>query len=377
MKTIDEYFPDTYEESRETFRGNLEKIRLYWPDAEVTTRPIGQEEDNTIDMIYSPGTETNERILLITAGEHGIEGYAGAAMLDVFVQEMANQMDSKRIGICLIHAVNPWGMRNFRRVTENNIDLNRNYLVDPEQVPRDVNEHYENVMKVFLPDGVIDNYHLARIDLQTKLARGLVSEGYYGLTKAKGMGQYEFPTGVYYGGKEKEENTQFLQAIQEKLLYEYPRVIHIDWHTALGPTNEVTMLMSEDDGRTLKELKKTYGLKNIQQFTPEKAKGDSTHHFYALKNRHYPDTYLFSALFEFGTFGTSVSASLREFMTIILENRLHHEGAVHEKDRQAILDEFKAMFYPEDHEWRLAVLTEGRKAMKSLLQNEGLFTIRG
>ncbi|TFD94525.1 M14 family metallopeptidase [Jeotgalibacillus sp. R-1-5s-1] len=378
MKTIDEYFQRDYETSRAVFRKNFEKIKRIWPNAEMTTHFIGQEsDDNTIDMIYTEGTHENERVLFMTTGEHGIEGFAGAAMLDVFAHELAYLLDEKRTGLCLIHAVNPWGMRHRRRVTENNIDLNRNYLVEPEQVPENANLEYEKLQELFLPSGKIESLLVEKSNIRNHMAKGAVNEGYSGLMSAKGMGQYEFPKGVYYGGKEKEESAIFLKGIQEKLLATFDRVIHLDWHTALGPSNEVTMVMSDRDGRTVKELKKTYGLKNIQEYDPEDVKGDSTNHFYAIKNRMYPDKYLFSALFEFGTFGTSMSATIREFLTIILENQLYWEGAVHEKDRQEILDEFTAMFYPDDHEWRLAVLQEGRKAMESVFRNEGLYVIKG
>ncbi|KIL50852.1 M14 family metallopeptidase [Jeotgalibacillus campisalis] len=376
MKAIDDYFPKTYEESRKVFRKNFDIIKALWPNAELTSHSIGKEEDNTIDMIYAEGTETNERVLFMTSGEHGIEGYAGAAMLDVFASELADLVDVKRTGICLIHALNPWGMKHFRRVTENNVDLNRNYLVD-SSVPEDINKEYERLLKLFLPDGKIKSYLVEESEIRNHMSRGVVSEGYSGLMEAKGMGQFEFPTGVYFGGKEKEESAVFLISIQRKLLSTFSKVIHMDWHTALGPTKEVTMVMSENDGRSDKELKKEYGLKNVKTFSPGDVKGDSTNHFYEIKNLEFPQTRLFSALFEFGTFGTSMSANIREFLTITLENRLYHEGAEHEEDRQKILSEFKAMFYPDDHDWRLAVLTEGRNAIKGVFKAEGLYTIRG
>ncbi|TDL30835.1 DUF2817 domain-containing protein [Jeotgalibacillus sp. S-D1] len=377
MKTIDEYFQKTYEESRDVFRRNFDKVKLHWPNAELITHSIGKEEDNTIDMIYAEGTVTNERVLFMTTGEHGIEGFAGAAMLNVFTTELADLLDEKRTGICLIHALNPWGMRNFRRVTENNVDLNRNYLLKPSSVPEDINKEYEKLLKLFLPDGKIKSLLTEESEIRNHMSRGVVSEGYNGLMEAKGMGQFEFPQGVYFGGKEKEQSAHFLTSIQRKLLSTFDRVIHMDWHTGLGPTNEVTMVMSENDGRSEKELKKEYGLKNVQIYSPEKVKGDSTNHFYEVKKLEFPETRLFSALFEFGTYGTSMSATIREFLTMTLENRLYFEGAEQEADRQKILSEFQEMFYPDDHDWRFAVLTEGRKAIKGVFESEGLYTIKG
>ncbi|WP_082233229.1 M14 family metallopeptidase [Halobacillus massiliensis] len=370
MEKTNVYFKNTYEESREVFRSHLQKIKQKWPDAELSTETIGQGQDNTIDMIYADATTSNNQVLFFTSGEHGIEGYAGAAMIHLFVEEYLDQVDEETTGICFIHALNPWGMKNFRRVNENNVDLNRNYLYDADSVPTDVNTHYAKESELFLPKGKIKDLDKERKKLYKDLGIALAKEGYGGLKEAKGMGQFQFPRGVYFGGSREEETTAFLKSIQRKLLGNFKRVIHMDWHTALGPTNEITMVVSENNPKEEKELETEYHLKNVNKFTPEKVKGDSTNHFYKLKKEEYPHSYLFTALFEFGTFGTSKKAELREFMTIILENHLYWEGAENEKDRKWILDEFKAMFYPEEEEWRESVLREGRNGIESVLTTE-------
>jgi hypothetical protein len=374
MKELKRYFPADYEQSRRTFREHLAKIKDKWPDAELTTVSIGKEADNTIDMISSRATKTNEQVLFFTTGEHGIEGYAGAAMIQVFVEEYLPRVDPATTGICFIHALNPWGMKNFRRVTENNVDLNRNYLYNRSSVPEDVNKNYEKESELFLPDGKITDLSQEKMKLQAQLVKALAEEGYSAIKEAKGMGQFEYERGVYYGGEKEEETAIFLKKIQNQLLSDYPRVIHMDWHTALGPTNEITMVVSSEDERGEEELKAKYNLKNIQKFTPEKVKGDSTNHFHKLKNEQSPTSYLFSALFEFGTFGTGKQAELREFMTIVLENRLYWEGAKKKDDRDWILSEFREMFYPLSEEWKKSVLREGRLGIEAILGEEGILT---
>ncbi|WP_339145574.1 MULTISPECIES: M14 family metallopeptidase [unclassified Sutcliffiella] len=372
MMEIEKYFKTNYEESRKEFLGHLEKIRSIWPEARLTSENIGKEKNNTIDMIYSEALSSNEQVLFFTTGEHGIEGYAGAAVTHLFVDEYLNRIDPQTTGICLIHALNPWGMRNFRRVTENNIDLNRNYLYNPDSVPEDVNKNFANVKDLFLPSGKVQNVKKEKTDLYSLLTKASFKEGYSGISEAKGMGQFEFERGVYFGGKGPEESAQFLKSVQKRLLSTYLRVIHMDWHTALGPSNEITMVVSDTDPRDEEELKALYPLKNIQKFSPEKVKGDSTNHFHKLKKEEHADTYLFSALFEFGTFGDDKEAELREFTTILLENQLYWYGAEREEDRQWVLDEFKKMFYPEDGEWRESVLEEARLGFEAVLGREGI-----
>ncbi|MGG1685980.1 M14 family metallopeptidase [Pseudalkalibacillus sp. NRS-1564] len=370
----DHYFAKNYEQSRETFRNHLDKIQKKWPSATLSTKSIGKEEDNTIDMISSEALTSNDRVLFFTSGEHGIEGYAGAAVIHMFAEEYLDQIDPSTTGICLIHALNPWGMRHFRRVTENNVDLNRNYFYDENSIRRDVNKNYAKESDLFLPDGKITDLQAEKHKLYAQLIKGLAKEGYAGLKKAKGMGQFEFERGVYYGGSTAEESALFLKDIQEKLLGTYPGVVHMDWHTALGPTNEITMVISENDGRDVKELQEAYNLNNVEKYTPEKVKGDSTNHFYKLKEEAFPETYLLSALFEFGTFGTDKQAEIREFTTIILENHLYFEGAESVDDIQWILGEFEAMFYPDDSEWRESVVNEARHGIEGVLKKEEILS---
>ncbi|MFC4559513.1 M14 family metallopeptidase [Virgibacillus kekensis] len=367
--TTKHYFSQDFEQSRETFRGHLEKIKKKWPDAELTSTSIGKEQDNTIDMIYSQATGKNENVIFMSSGEHGIEGYAGAASIHVFVDEFLDKIDPENNGICLIHALNPWGMRNFRRVTENNVDLNRNYVYNRSELLEDVNKKYENEEELFVPSHTIKDLKKEKAKLYTDLSKALAREGYSGVKQAKGMGQFEFEKGVYYGGKNVEENTLFLKRVQQDLLGNFQRVIHMDWHTALGPSNEVAMVLPGTDSRDTEEVKDKYGMKNIVRSSTDTIKGDSNNHFYLVKED-YPETYLFSALFEFGTFGEGKKAELRELMTIVFENQLYWEGAEKEEDRQYIMDEFMAMFYPQEEEWQEDVIKEARYAIESLLKGE-------
>lgn len=364
------YFSSSYEESREKFINLLPQVKRYYPKAEVISHSIGED---TIDLILGEPTQDRESILLMTIGEHGIEGYAGAAVTHQFIETQLSNVRHETTGVCFIHAINPWGMKHFRRVNEHNVDLNRNYVIDRNQLPRNVNQEYERMRHLFVPDGVIDDYHEAREHIYSFLGSGIKLDGFEAMSSAKGMGQYQFPKGVYYGGEEDEPSAIFLKGVQQDLLERYDKVIHMDWHTALGPTNEVTMVISERDGRDEDDLKQTYQLKNVKTFDPDKVLGDSTNHFYYVRDTEFPEKRLVSALFEFGTFGTSTKASIREFLTIILENRLYFEGTKDPEARNGIRNEFMAMFYPDDASWREAVLREGASAIEHVLKAESLW----
>ncbi|TMW70916.1 M14 family metallopeptidase [Alteribacter natronophilus] len=374
MSEINRYFKETYTESRERFRDLLSQVREKWPDAELFTENVGREEDNTIDVIYSEAASSNEKAVFMTSGEHGIEGYTGAAAIHLFVDKYMPKVDSSDTGICLVHGINPWGMRHFRRVTENNVDLNRNYFLEPSSIPRHINENYEKESHIFQPVAPVEEIGKEKTELYEAITKGMMDKGTSGIRGAKSMGQFVFERGVYYGGRSAEPSAEYMKSWQKRLLDTFERIAHMDWHTALGPTNEVTMVISDRHEKEEQELQDTYGMENVKVFSHEDVKGDSTDYFYTLRNDKAPSKKLFSALFEFGTFGTSYEAELREFTTIILENQLYWEGTDYEESREWIQKELMNMFYPGEKEWRESVLREGARAIEAVLSQEGILT---
>ncbi|PYZ96386.1 hypothetical protein CR205_11715 [Alteribacter lacisalsi] len=372
MSEINKYFKETYTESRENFRNLLSQVQKKWPQARIFTESVGREEDNTIDVIYAEADSSNKQAVMMTSGEHGIEGYAGAAAVHLFVDRYMRHIDPSDTGICLVHGVNPWGMRHFRRVTENNVDLNRNYFPESSTIPTDINQNYENESHIFQPDGPVEDIGKEKTVLYESLTKGMISRGTGGIRKAKGMGQFEFERGVYFGGFKEEPSAAYMKTWQQRLLNTFENVVHMDWHTALGPTNEVTMVISDRIGKSEEELKDSYGLENIKVFSSNNVQGDSTDYFYQMREKEAPSKKLFSALFEFGTFGTSHMAELREFATIILENQLYWNGTDLRERREWIEEELYNMFYPEDEDWRKSILLESGHAMEEVLNKQGI-----
>ena len=75
------------------------------------------------------------------AGTHGVEGHCGSGAQVAWLQQGGPARLPPRTGALLIHAINPHGFAWGRRVNEDNIDLNRNF-VDHSQ-PHPANADYE------------------------------------------------------------------------------------------------------------------------------------------------------------------------------------------------------------------------------------------
>ncbi|MBO5178573.1 MAG: DUF2817 domain-containing protein [Lachnospiraceae bacterium] len=68
-----------------------------------------------IDTVYVPAQE-KKNLIVLTTGVHGIEGYIGSVILDVFWDEVYPTLDKENTGVLVIANVNPYGMKYHRRI---------------------------------------------------------------------------------------------------------------------------------------------------------------------------------------------------------------------------------------------------------------------
>ena len=86
----------------------------------------------------------------MSSGIHGIEGFVGSAVQRYFMSEVLHEGVFKTMGLLLIHGVNPFGFKYERRVSENNVDMNRNFDIN-ESLFSNKNEGYAKVYHFLNP----------------------------------------------------------------------------------------------------------------------------------------------------------------------------------------------------------------------------------
>jgi len=356
-------FTTTYEESQERFAGLLDPVRQWWPQAGLTRHPIGQE-NLTVDLITADPNGSPDRVLLITTGQHGMEGYVGSAMLQLFVNEFIDQIDPERTGLVLLHALNPWGMKHHRRVDEANVDLNRNFLPDWSALDRSANQGYRTARTFFAEQGV---------GFWTGFAQTLLRLGVKGLKQATLLGQYEFPQGIYYGGNDYRPNTRLLIDLYRELLRRYDQVLQIDMHTGFGPRYQMSVVNSALDPQEPAALIDRFGYPLVVRTTPTEfyaIAGDMIDFVYHLARTEFPQKRLYATCFEFGTLGDSLLAGVQSLKRMIEENRAHHWG-VPPNRVDAVKAAFRELFYPSEEAWRQKALADCRQALTGVLRAQG------
>ncbi|MBY0452537.1 MAG: DUF2817 domain-containing protein, partial [Bdellovibrionaceae bacterium] len=117
------YFKNSYEESDANFTEIYNKFRPLIQGSEVYQFLYAQ---GNIKSYYFPG-KNPDHLLIMISGTHGVEGFTGSAVQRYLVDQ---GLPVDRTSVLLIHGFNLWGFKNLRRVNENNVDLNRNFVID-------------------------------------------------------------------------------------------------------------------------------------------------------------------------------------------------------------------------------------------------------
>lgn len=366
-------YPSSYRDSREQFRRLIDQVRVRWPAARsISHAPDGDEY--TIDAVTAEAIISSTQRLIITTGQHGIEGYLGAVFLRWFADEFLPQLDPQRTGLLLVHAINPWGMAQRRRVNRANVDVNRNFLAAGESFAADPNADYAQLQALFNPAGPLRSMGQSTARLAVHLLPGLVKIGAGRIQAAFTLGQYRYPRGVYYGGTAVQPETQFMIELYREQWRGYQQVVHLDVHTGYGPRDQMSLVNSPFEPRASAELVRAFGYPLIVKAQPGEfyaMRGDMIDFVYRLQQAEFPVVKLYATTLEFGTFGASLLGGLRSMRALALENQLHHYGTAHDRVRAQVQREFAELFMPPAADWQAKAHADAQQAIRGILRAEG------
>lgn len=235
----EDYFPADYRQARRNFISACEKAGI---DSIARVHPKAKGPDGKPLFIDSAaiGPRDARRALLLIAGTHGVEGYFGSAALSGLLREGLAPPPGARI--VLVHALNPYGFAWNRRVNEDNVDLNRNFVDHAN--PPDNPDYAALANAIAYEDASAKS--VARAD--SRLAAFARDHGQARLDDAIARGQYRFPQGLLFGGTATSWSHQMLRAILTEDLARVENLVAIDFHTGLGEPGAGEMSIEEPPG---------------------------------------------------------------------------------------------------------------------------------
>ena len=351
-----DYFYNSYDEVRAHLKERVKKLRKKGIKVETSKYAVDKSDDLYIDNIYLPSKKKKENLIVLTTGVHGMEGYIGSVMLDVFFEEIYPDIDTKKTGILIVANVNPYGMKYKRRYNENNVDLNRNFILDWDKFDKSSNKDYKEVKNFLQPKGKIGNAFWHEAGFYLSMAKEAVTKGASKVSDALLTGQYEYPKGVYYGGNGDEKSTSYLKGVFEECLDgKYKNIVHIDIHSGYGPRYNMVIFNSVYETMTEAESKKAFGYDYVISHDSESfyaTTGDTTDYFYRLAESKKTEKELFSTCFEFGTIGDSFVDSMKSLKYTVDENRQHWYPSDNKISSEVVKENYNELFYPTEMKWR-------------------------
>lgn len=267
------HFSETYSEARGKLRELAAKAGAKHESLVVLSQEEEGERGNVVNFNYtidiailtsSGRTAVGRKLLVISSGTHGVEGYAGSAIQCQLLDGISRGAVKLEQDVILIHAVNPYGMRHYRRWNETNVDLNRNALTkeqfkkltegpDADKICR---KTYEGFDSLFNPQ-ISPSWWEEKLWFWIRMVKSLLT---YGLLKLKfGMvvSTYSQNKGIFFGGTKLAKSHELLREwFRKSEFHAVPasNVAWIDIHTGLGPCGVDVILGTANDQERIEEI---------------------------------------------------------------------------------------------------------------------------
>jgi len=302
------------------------------------------------------GPENATRAALAISGTHGSEGFTGSAAQHRWLLAHANTWPG--VKVVLMHAINPWAFSHQTRTTENNVDLNRNFIRDNVGYRRE-NPAYD-ALAPFLHTDPSD----ARRSLAAYRAyKSYLDEHGWHLENEMLEGQCHHPDGLFYAGTEPEWSNRLFRRILGEHLAEAATVGFVDWHTGVGSFGEVVYLITGDKGGP--DYATAARWWNRMDAETSAFKSGATPNYRGLLSQairqELPHARVAGGVVEFGT--------ADEFSIMrgdCLDRWVRFEGR-DDPDVAHFRAAYKDIMNPPDLSWRRVVLDEGPAIMDKLI----------
>lgn len=350
------YYSSDYHESRNKFltaaRNSGDSIDSY---QNPTVGPDGKAL--YVDVLFL-GANDPKAVLVLLSGTHGVEGFAGSAIQTGLLRQDIASTLAPHVGLVMIHAINPYGFAHLRRVNEDNIDLNRNFL--DHSKPHPSNKGYKQLADAIAPLSLsLSN----SVKSQVRLMWYRLRHGTTELRSAVSGGQYTHSNGLFYGGSKPAWSNKIIRDVANRYLIKAKRVVVIDIHTGLGAYGNAEVIMNvSKESPAFKRATKCWREKVSSTVTGDSV---SPHLHGSLKlafPEMLPDTEVTAVSLEFGTLTRKeVLWALRS------ENWLYLHGGKEYPDSNKIKNNLLRAFFPNENNWKLDVWRQGKKIVEEAL----------
>lgn len=351
------YFSADYFEARDKFRDAAAGAgaRLQAHVNPLAQGPGGEPLSTDTAWLGPPQAS---RVLVTVSGTHGAEGFAGAgAQVGTFLGGAVAALPTDT-ALFAIHAINPYGFAWLRRVTEGNVDLNRNFVAHDRPLPR--NAGYDELADAICP---AEWSAAALAEAQARLDAYRDSHGIAALSAAITGGQYAHADGIFYGGADASWSRHLVAAFVARELAHARRVAVIDYHTGLGPYGHGERIVIHPGGSAgMERARDWYGPDITSPMLGTSRSADVMGDMLTGLERALPQAQVTGMALEFG-----VRPWQETLDAIRADNWLHLHGSIASKQGRDIKAVMRDSFYGDAADWKDMVFEQAMDAQRRAL----------
>lgn len=300
----------------------------------------GLEGEELFVDVAEVGPEVGTNVILVVSGTHGVEGYLGSALQ----RHHLETLDVDRVGgptLVFIHALNPYGFSWVRRVNEDNVDLNRNFVDWSQPLP--TNAGYADLADALVPATWSEEDQQRTLGV---LMTALEQIGLEQLQQVVSGGQFDHPAGIFYGGTQPTWSNQWLSGFLGERLRGVERAAIIDLHTGLGPWSHGELISSEAPDSPAYQRQSEWWSEVTSLLDGSSVSAELSGDWMGSAGALAPDTELTGVAIEYGTVDPiTVMQSLRA------DAVLHATGNPKAPDAKAIRDQVRGAFLDDNPAW--------------------------
>jgi uncharacterized protein DUF2817 len=353
-----QYFSASYAEARQKFRdaATAAGAGLFAEGNERTKGPAG--EALTTDLAWL-GPADAKRVLVTVSATHGAEGFCGAGVqTGTFLSGAARELPHGT-ALLAVHAINPYGFAWVRRVTEDNVDLNRNFIAFAAPLPR--NEGYDLLADAICP---AEWTPVALATAKAQLDAFGERHGAAALQRAITGGQYTHADGVFYGGGAPVWSHRTALAIAERYLANAERVAVIDYHTGLGPYGHGERIITHPAASAaLSRARQWYGDNITSTSLGTSRSSEISGDLLLGLERALPNVEVTTMALEYGV------RPLNETLDAVrADNWLHTRGRLESAQGRDIKAMMRATFYGDADDWKDMIFDQAIDAQRRALR---------
>jgi hypothetical protein len=299
---------------------------------------------------------------MISSACHGVEGYCGSGVQIMLLRDAAFRQAAAKaqVAVLYIHALNPYGFSWWRRTTQENVDLNRNFHDFSGPLPR--NAGYDELAGAIVPPTWPPS-----AEVNATVQRFVEKNGMPALQAAISGGQYDHPEGLFYGGR----NPTWSHATLRHVLQEHgtrcERLGWIDLHTGLGPSGVGERIFAcQDDAAALKRARAWWGDKITSLYDGSSSSAPLQGLMWSSIYDECPQAEYTGIALEYGTLPImQMMDSLRADQW--LENHPDAPAA----QRKQIKQQTRDAFYTDTDAWKAQIVEQGLHAALGAVRGLG------